>query len=119
MCRLLRHRYCRQNVYFERFTQGVEVTNLFVWNFYSEIIHASFNVLGSCHTTNLAGASGTNYPKLSDNSKQPGCAFLWDSAFVNNTSATNGKVLRGGGLKKRGIYLQHMLQYDSPTLQAQ
>ena len=84
-----------QNAYFEGFTQGVEVTNLFVWNFYGELIHAAVNFPGSWHDTKLAGASGLYYPKLSDEMTPPGYAILGDSAFVNNTNVTNGKVLPG------------------------
>jgi len=47
-----------QNAFFEGFTQGVEVTNLFVWNFYGELIHAAINYPGSWHDSKLAGASG-------------------------------------------------------------
>ena len=36
-----------QNAYFEGYTQCVEVTNLFVWNFYGELIHAAVNFPGS------------------------------------------------------------------------
>ena len=84
-----------QNAYFEGFTQGVEVTNLFVWNFYGERVHAAINFPGSWHDTMLAGASGLYYPKLSDEMTPPGYAILVDSAFVDNTSVTNGKVLQG------------------------
>ena len=44
-----------KNAYFEGFTQNVEDTNLFVWNFFGEIIHAAINYLGSWHDTKLAG----------------------------------------------------------------
>ncbi|CDF33017.1 unnamed protein product [Chondrus crispus] len=84
-----------QNAYFKGFTQGVEVTNLFVWNFYGELIHAAINFPGSWHDTKLASASGLYFPKLSDEYTPPGYAVLGDSAFVNNLKATNGKVVRG------------------------
>ena len=84
-----------QNAYYEGYTQNVEVTNLFVWNFFGEIIHAAVNYPGSWHDTKLAGASGLYDPKLLDENTPPGFAILGDSAFVNNTSTTNGKVLRG------------------------
>ena len=101
-----------QNAYFEGFTQGVEVTNLFVWNFYGEIMHAAVNFPGSWHDKKLAGASGLYYPKLSDEMTPPGYAILRGSAFVNNTSVTNGKVLRGRKNMRRGTFpsLQHWLQ---------
>ena len=83
-----------QNVYFEGLTQNVEVTNLFVWNFFGEIIYASVNYPGSWHDTKLAGMSGLYFPKLSDEMTPPGMAILEDSAFVNTIKATNGKGLR-------------------------
>jgi len=84
-----------QNAYFEGFTQNVEVTNLFVWDFRGEIIHAALNFPGSWHDTKLAGVSGLYYPKLSDELTPPGFAIHGDSALVKNTTITNGKVLRG------------------------
>ena len=84
-----------QNAYFEGFTQNVEVTNLFVWNFFGEIIHAAVNYPGSWHDKKLAGMSGLYFAKLSDEMAPPGMAILGDSAFVNTTKATNGKLLRG------------------------
>ena len=84
-----------QNAYFEGFTQNVEVTNLFVRNFFGDIIHASVSYPDSCHDTQLAGMSGLYFPKLSDEMTPPGMAILGDSAFFNTTKATNGKLLRG------------------------
>ena len=84
-----------QNAYFEGFTQSVEVTNLFVFNFFGEIIHAAVNYPGSWHDTKLATVSGLYYPKLSDDMTPPGMAILGDSAIVNNSRITNGKIIRG------------------------
>lgn len=84
-----------QNAYFEGFTQGVEVTNLFVFNFFGELIHAAINYPGSWHDTKLATVSGLYFPKLSDERTPPGMAILGDSAFVNNVRITNGKIVRG------------------------
>ena len=84
-----------QNAYFEGFTQAVEATNLFVFNFFGELIHAAINYPGSWHDTKLAMVSGLYFPKLSDEMTPPGMAILGDSAFVNNTSVTNGKIVRG------------------------
>ena len=83
-----------QNAHFEGFTQNVEVTNLFLWSFFGEIIQAAVNYPGSWQDTKLAGMSGLYFPKLSDEMPPPGMAILGDSAFVNTTKATNGKVLR-------------------------
>lgn len=84
-----------QNAYYEGYTQKVEVTNLFVWNFFGEIIHAAVNYPGSWHDSKLASASGLIYPKLSDAMTPPGFAILGDSAFTNDTRLTKGKVIRG------------------------
>lgn len=82
-----------QNAYFEGFTQNIEVTNLFVWIFHGELIHTAVHFPGSWHDSKLSGASGLYYPKLSNEMTPPGFAILRDSAFVNNTSTSNGKVL--------------------------
>jgi len=83
-----------QNAYLEGFTQSVEVTNLLVFNFFGELIHAAVNYPGSWHDTKIATVSGLYYPKLSDEFTPPGMAILGDSAFVTNTKATNGKIVR-------------------------
>ena len=82
-----------QNAYLEGYTQKVEVTNLFVWNFYGEIIHAAMNFPGSWHDSRLAYISGLIHDKLSDKMMPPGFAILCDSAFVKDTKRTNGKLL--------------------------
>lgn len=66
-----------------------------MWNFFGELIHAAVNFPGSWYDTKLAGASGLYFPKLSDEMTPAGFAILGDSAFVNNTTTTNGKVIRG------------------------
>ena len=82
-----------QNEYFEGCTQHVEVTNLFVWNFKGEIIHAAMNFPGSWHDSKLATISGQYHYFLSD--KLPrGMAILADSAFVTSMKTTNGKIVR-------------------------
>jgi len=83
-----------QNAFFEGSIQGVKVINLFVWNFYGELIHAAINYHGNWQDGKRAGVSWLEYPKLSDEMTPPGFAILGDSAFVNNTSTTKGKVLR-------------------------
>ena len=84
-----------QNAYFEGYTQAVEVTKLFVFNCFGELIHAAVNYPGSWHDTKLAAVSGLYYPKLLDEFTKPGMALLGDSAFVNNVRVTHGKILRG------------------------
>ena len=83
-----------QNAYFEGYTQEVQLTNLFVWKFFGEIIHAAINFPGSWHDNKLAGASGLYFTKLSDEMTPPGYAVLGDSAFVSDTRRTNGKIVR-------------------------
>ena len=93
-----------QNAYFEGFTQNEEVTNLFVFNFFGEIIHGAINFPGSWHDNRLAAASGLYWPKLSDSHTPAGYAILGDSAFVTDVRCTNGKVLRGRkSNEKKGI----------------
>lgn len=43
-----------QNAYYEGYSQNVEVTNLFVWNCFGEIIHAGLNFPGSWHDSRIA-----------------------------------------------------------------
>ena len=47
-----------QNTYWERFTLGDEVRNLFVWNFHGECIHAMVDFPGSWRDSKLASSSG-------------------------------------------------------------
>ena len=65
-----------------------------MWNFFEKIIHAALNYPDSWHDAKLAGVVGVYFPKLSDDMTPPGMAIFGDSAFVNTTKATNGKVLR-------------------------
>jgi len=83
-----------ENAYWEGFTQGHEVTNLFVWNFRGEIIHAAINFPGSWHDSKVAHASGLYHPKLSDAVTPRGFAILGDSAFPSRTSILQGKIVR-------------------------
>lgn len=83
-----------QNAYFEGYTQQDEVTNLFVFDFKGELIFAAVNYPGSWHDSKLASVSGLYHVKLADENTPPGMAILGDSAFVNNTRVTHGKVVR-------------------------
>ena len=82
-----------QNAYWEGFTQGHEVTNLLVWNFYGEIIFAAVNFLGSWHDSRLAAAGGLYYPLLIEETP-PGFAILGDSAFPRTDPRLKGKIVR-------------------------
>lgn len=87
-----------QNAFYEGYKQSVEVTNLFVWSLFGEIIHTGIKFPGSCHDNNLAYASGLVFPKLSDMMIPLGYAILGDrgdSAFLNDTRITNGNMIRG------------------------
>ena len=83
-----------QDSYFEGSTQEGQVTNLFVLDFFGEIINAAINFPGSWHDNNLADSSGLYFLKLSDEMTPPGYAVLEDSAFVNDTRRTNGKTFQ-------------------------
>ena len=84
-----------QNAFYEGYTQSVEVTNSFVWNFFGEIIQAGINYPGSWHDSKLANASGLLFPKLSDSMTPPGYAIPGDSAFIGHTRHTKGNIVRG------------------------
>ena len=83
-----------QNAYFEGFTQGTEATNLLVWDFRGEIIHAGVNYPGSWHDSKVALMSGLYDLFLSDKYVPPGYAVLGDSAFPRTAKNTNGKLVR-------------------------
>ena len=83
-----------QNAYFEGFTQGTEVTNLLVWNFKGEVIHAGINYPGSWHDSKVAAFSNL-YSTLMNSSKlPPGYAILADSAFPRTGNDLVGKIVR-------------------------
>eukprot|EP00171_Calliarthron_tuberculosum_P023637 IDg23637t1 len=82
-----------QNAYWEGFTQAVEVTNLFVWNFHGEIVYAALNFPGSWHDSKLAVESGLYVPHLTEHTP-PGYAILGDSAFPRSSAALQGKLVR-------------------------
>lgn len=51
-----------ENAIRKGFIKGHEVTNLFVWNFYGEIIYAAVNFPGSWNNSRLVAAEGLYYP---------------------------------------------------------
>lgn len=53
-----------QNAFWERCTQVHEVTNLFVWNLFGEIIHTALNMPGDWHDSRISALSGLYYPLL-------------------------------------------------------
>lgn len=65
-----------------------------MFNFYGEVIHAAINYPESWHDTKLASVSELYFPKLLDAMTPPGTRKLGDSAFVNNTTCTNRKIVR-------------------------
>lgn len=84
-----------QNAYYEGYTGNVEVTNLLVFSFYGEIIHAGVNYPGSWHDNKVLIASGLLADRLSDAKTPIGFAILGDSAFVARTRVVHGKIIRG------------------------
>ena len=82
-----------QNAYWEGYTQSVEVTNLFVWNFSGEIIHAVINYPGSWHDSRVAASSGLYTPRLTELAPA-GLVILGDSAFPKANGDLRGKIMR-------------------------
>lgn len=83
-----------QNAYYEGYTTNVEVTNLLVYNFKGELIHAALNFPGSWHDSRVANMSGFIYPLLyEDDITPPGMAILCDSAFLSGREI-KGKLIR-------------------------
>jgi len=83
-----------QNAYWEGFTQAHEVTNLFVFNFFGEIIHAGINFPGSWHDSKVAATSGLYFPKLGDGMPPKGYCLLGNSAFPRVAGELQGKIIR-------------------------
>lgn len=81
-----------QNAFYEGFTQNVEVTNLFVFNIFGELIHDGVNYPGNWHDTKLALVYGL-YQKLTEHTPA-GLAILADTAFVNDPRKTRGRLIR-------------------------
>lgn len=89
--------YCdpdTQNAYYEGYTTNIEVTNLLVFDFFGQIIHAGVNFPGSWHDARVAIQSGLYYPKLSNEFTPNGFAILCDSAFTVDAKSTDGKIVR-------------------------
>lgn len=85
-----------RNAYYEGHTGNIEVTNIMVFNFFGEIVHAGVNFPGSWQDIKLASASGLINPKLSDEMNPPEYAILGDSAFLSDIRMENGKIVRAG-----------------------
>lgn len=80
----------------------MKVTNLLVFNFIRELVHAEVNFPQSWHDSKLASLSGWIYPKL-DNAMTPqGCAFLGDRKFVCALSKPGGQFVRARKTKESG-----------------
>ena len=101
-----------QNAYWEGFTQAHEVSNLFMWNFSGELIHAGIKFPGSWPDSRIASGSGL-YCSLLMAQTQPGFAMFAESAFPQTAEALQGKIVRtrkdnerqGGRDVPRGAYL--------------
>jgi len=91
-----------ENAYWEGFTQAHEATNVFVWNFSGEVIHAAINFPGSWHDSKVAAFSGLYYPKLADHMTPRGLAILADSAFPKSTLVHNCKIVRARKVNEMG-----------------
>ena len=82
-----------QNAYYEGYTMSVQVTNLFVFNFKGELIHAALNFPGSWHDSRVAHSSGLINPLLLVMTPR-GLAILTDSAFTAGHEIDD-KIVRG------------------------
>lgn len=85
--------YNIQNGYYEGCTEQEEVTDLLVFNLFGEVIPAAINFPGSWHDTKLAALCELYYPELGDEKTPPSHVIIGDSAFINNTRSTNGKII--------------------------
>ena len=82
-----------QNAYWECFTQAHEVTNLHVWNFFGDVVHAATTFAGSWHDSRVAAVSRLYRPRLMDDTPE-GLAILGDSAFQRTVDALNAQIVR-------------------------
>lgn len=81
-----------QNEYYEGYTCTVEVSNIFVFYFTANVIHAAMNYPGSLHDVNLAASYGLLHQKMSE--KTPaGMAIIANSA--SSTTKMDGKIVKG------------------------
>ncbi|KAI0565152.1 DDE superfamily endonuclease [Gracilaria domingensis] len=83
-----------QNAYYDGYTCRVDITNLLVYNFFGEVIHAAVNFAGSWHDMHLAWSSNLYSTLLSDEITPVEFALLADTAFVDDIEITKGKILR-------------------------
>lgn len=82
-----------RNAFWEGFTQNHEVTNLFVWNFYGEIIFCALNFPGSRYDSRLVMDSGFYRPLITDRTPL-GFAILADGAFPKSAADLEDKIVR-------------------------
>lgn len=96
-----------QNAYYEGYTSNLVVTNLFVFNFFVEVIHAGIKFPGSWHDTKMASASGLLDPNLGD-----AIPPLWNS--INGDSAFSCTL--GAGVAKSSASERRTKHETYPTL---
>lgn len=82
-----------QNAFWQGYKQANEVINLFVWNFYGEIIYSPVNFPGSWHDYNIASESGLRNPTLTQHTPTVYQALAY-SAFTHVSSVLQGKIVR-------------------------
>ena len=75
------------------------MSNLFVFNFSGEMIHAAVNYPGSWHDSKIAIVSGF-YRKLRTRTPA-GMAILADTAFISDTRKTLGRLVRSRKVNER------------------
>lgn len=82
----------RRSLHF-RYTQSTKVTNLFVWNFFVELLLAAVDYF-SWHDSKLAGISGLYWLRFSDEETPLGYAISSHRSFTTQPNVTNAKILR-------------------------
>lgn len=84
-----------ENAYIEGYNGHVEVTNIFVFNFFREIIHAGVNYPGIWDERKILVASALLLDRLSNEKAPVGRAILGDSEFVARACVIRGKIILG------------------------
>lgn len=82
------------NAYYQGYTGNVEVSNLFVFNIFREVIHTGVNFSGRKHGIKLASTSGFVYPKLGEEITPAGNYILGDSPLLSSLGVASGKIVR-------------------------
>ena len=90
-----------QNVFWEGFTQGNELTNNFVWDFNDLLIHAAVSYPGNWHDPRVMDSLGLYRLRLESHTPIR-YVVLADSAFPRAVDWIRGKIVQARKSNERG-----------------